>query len=100
MKKMSIKKLQFRYKERLTREQLKNVFGGGMETPSSSFEEGGGLGTCRIHVTYPNGGFGKYEIQATGTCAQQSAQANQQCLTVMGPGSRYSYDCACDGYGR
>lgn len=69
MKKISIKKLQFRYKEVLTREQLKAIFGGEMEEPSRSIEEGGDRGTRRIHVTYPGGTFGRYEIQATGICA-------------------------------
>ncbi|HAY3551599.1 hypothetical protein KRE47_06045 [Elizabethkingia meningoseptica] len=100
MKKISIKKLQFRYKEVLTREQLKDIFGGEMEEPSRSIEEGGGSSSCRIKVTYSEGGFGSYDTPTSGTCAQQSAQANQQCLTVMRPGSRCSYDCACDGYGR
>lgn len=100
MKKISLRELQFSSKEMLTKEQLKNVFGGGMEAPSSSFEEGGGSSSCRIKVTYSEGGFGSYDTPTSGTCAQQSAQANQQCLTVMRPGSRCSYDCACDGYGR
>ena len=42
-----------------------------------------------------------YGVSYSGTCAQQSAQANSECLTWLAnhSGSTCGYDCGCDGWG-
>ena len=78
--------------KKLSRNELKNLNGGRLA----------GGGSCRIKVLYPGGGFGSYDTPTSGSCANQSSQANQQCLAAgAGQGGvRCSYDCACDGYGQ
>lgn len=76
---------------KLSRNDLKSITGGKLL----------GGGSCRIRVSYQGGGFGNYDTPTNGSCSNQSSQANQQCLTLIGGNSqtRCSYDCACDGYG-
>ncbi|AZI23470.1 hypothetical protein EIH07_10695 [Chryseobacterium taklimakanense] len=79
--------------KKLSRKDLKNFVGG-------ILDDGGG--SCRITVSYPGGGYGIYDTPTSGSCSNQSSQANQQCLAVgAGQGGvRCRYDCACDGYGQ
>lgn len=86
--------------KKLSRDELRNVFGNGNVRAINSLDGGG---SCRVTVRYPGGGFGRFDTPTSGSCSNQSSQANQQYLTLIGNsgnGTRCSYDCACDGYGQ
>jgi hypothetical protein len=70
----------------LSQNEMKNLVGGNV--PASG---------CLIKRS----GQEPYGTSYSGTCAQQSAQANSECLTWISsnPGGSCGYDCGCDGWG-
>ncbi|MDV3956107.1 hypothetical protein CMT74_09545 [Elizabethkingia anophelis] len=93
MKKFSLKELRFGSKEMLTKERIKGFFGGMKEEAIDVVDDDGR--SCRIEIIYLGDGLGCSDVPTrSGTCSQQSEQANQY-LCIMSVGSRFSHD----GYG-